>query len=103
MEGRVLEARMEVLWVKCRTQREGEDMIQWKDVELFKAGVAIQESGASGDVRAYASNLVFPYLCGCTLVPSERWGKFSTFGILHNVIRPWSEVLKTECKWEFIL
>ncbi len=29
-------------------------MIQWKDVELFKAGVAIQESNTWGDVRVHS-------------------------------------------------
>lgn len=53
-----------------------EKMIQWKDVEPFKAGVAIQESGTWGDVKAHSSNLVFPYFCGCTLVPKSKVGEF---------------------------
>lgn len=58
-----------------------EDMIQWKDIMLFKASVPIQESGALSDVRAYASNLVFPYFHGCLLVPSKKWRQFSTSSI----------------------
>lgn len=60
-----------------QVERE-EKMIQWKDAELFKAGVAIQESGTLGDVRAHFSNFVFfpPYFCGCTLVLRSDVGKF---------------------------
>lgn len=62
-----------------------EDMIQWKDIMLFQAGVPIQESGELSDVREYASNLVFPYFHGCMLVLRKRWRQFSTSSILHNV------------------
>lgn len=51
-------------------------MIQWKDAKLFKAAVVIQESGTWGDVGAHSSNLVFPYFCGCKLVPKSEEGKF---------------------------
>lgn len=60
-----------VLWVKMVHAEREEDMIQWKDVMLFKAGVPIQESAALSDVRAYASNLVFLYFHECMLVPGK--------------------------------
>lgn len=49
-------ARLIMYWRKElklseRNDSHREDMIQWKDVELLRTGVAIQESGPTGDVR----------------------------------------------------
>lgn len=36
-------------------------MIQWKDAELFKVSVALQESGMLSDVKAHSSFNFFPF------------------------------------------
>lgn len=40
-----------VLKLFDRNDSQREDMIHWKDVELLRTGVAIRESGPTGDVR----------------------------------------------------